>query len=94
VVAEELEGGLLRGWGVGTRGIGDVEDVLDWLADVGVAFDGDDAAGAGGHFLDVGESFSYLRTELESLGSCAAVQTTGRISAMRALGPGFISATG
>ncbi len=37
----------------------DVDDVLDQAADGGVAFsgDGDDAAGAGGDFLNVGEGF-------------------------------------
>ena len=38
---------------------GDVDGVLDELGDVGVAFYGygDDSAGAGGYFLDVGEGF-------------------------------------
>ena len=43
-------------------GLGDVDYVLDQLADVGVAFDGDgdDAAGAGADFLDVGERLFVL----------------------------------
>ncbi len=38
--------------------------------------------------------FSYLRTELGSLGSCVAMHTTGSVSSMRALGPCFISPAG
>ena len=42
--------------------MGDVDYVVDQLRDVGVAFDGDgdDAAGAGGHFLDVVEGLFVL----------------------------------
>jgi hypothetical protein len=36
-------------------------------------------------------SFSYLRAELGSAGSWVAMETTGRISSMRALGPCFLS---
>jgi hypothetical protein len=58
--------------------------------DVGVAFDRyrDDAAVTSWMFERV---FSYLRTEL---GSRAAMQTTARVSSMRALGPRFIAPAG
>ncbi len=62
-----------------------------------VAFDGDgdDAAAAGGDFLDVAEGLFVLEdAELGSLGSLVAMQTTGRVSSMRALGPCFISPAG
>jgi hypothetical protein len=80
-----------------SSGAGGCDDVLDELGDVGVAFDGDgdDAAGAGGDFLDVGEGLFVLEdAELGSLGSLVAMQTTGRVSSMRALGPCFISPAG
>jgi len=43
-------------------GLRDVDDVFYELPDVVVAFDsdGDDAAGAGGYFLDVGEGLFVL----------------------------------
>ena len=61
-----------------------------------VAFggDGDDAAGAGGDFLDVGEGFFVLGTLVGSVGSWVAMKTTGRVSSMRAMGPCFISPAG
>ncbi len=59
VVGEELdedyfEDGQRSSW------TGDVDDVLDGLGNVFVAFGGGgaDAGGAGGDFLDVGEGFS------------------------------------
>jgi hypothetical protein len=67
-----------------TRGRGD--DVLDELGDGFIALGGDGVAGAGGDFLDVGEVFTYLRTELGSAGSLVARQTTGRVSSMRRWG--------
>ncbi len=73
-----------------------MDDVVYELDDVFLAFggDGDDSAGAGGDFLDVGEFFSYLRTELGSAGSLVAMQTTGRVLSMRALGPFPLVASG
>ena len=75
-----------------------MDDVLDELADLVVAFggDGDDAAAAGGDLLRMFERvFSYFRTLEGSLGSLVAMQTTGRVSSMRCVGsPCFISPAG
>ncbi len=73
-----------------------MDDVFDELGDVGVAFDGDgdDAAGAGGYFLDVGEGLFVLEDGAGVVGVLVAMQTTGRVSSMRALGPCFISPAG
>ena len=65
-----------------------MDGVFDEQGDGGVALgsNGDDAAGAGGDLLDVGEGFSYLRTLVGSEGSLVAIHTTGKDSSMRALG--------
>ena len=79
------------------RGLGDVDDVFDELGDVLVALDGDGdhAAGAGGDLLDVREGLFVLEDGAEaSEGSLVAMQTQGRVSSMRALGPCFISPAG
>ena len=55
VVGEELEGDYFEDGEEELGGLGDLDGVLDELLDVFVAFDGDgdDAAAAGGYFLDV-----------------------------------------
>ena len=62
VVGEELEGDYFEDGEEEFGGGGDVDDVFDELGDVGVAFDGDgdDAAAAGGYFLDVAEGLFVL----------------------------------
>jgi len=70
MVGEELEGDYFQDGEEELVGLGDVDDVgyrvpatgFDDLADVGVAFDGDgdDAAAAGGYFLDVAEGLFVL----------------------------------
>ncbi len=70
--------------------------MFDELLDLFVAFDGDgdDAAAAGGYLLDIAEGLFVLEDAEGSLGSLVAMQTTGRVSSMRALGPCFISPAG
>src|SRR5580658_1456140 len=62
VVGEELEGDDFQDGEEELGGGGDLEDVLDELVDVLVAFggDGDDAAAAGGDLLNVGERLFVL----------------------------------
>ena len=62
VVGEELEGDYFQDGEQELWGGGDVDGVLYELGDGVVAFsgDGDDAAGAGGDFLDIGEGFFVL----------------------------------
>src|ERR1017187_6324860 len=62
VVGEELEGDDFEDGEEQLGGGGDVDDVFDELGNGLVAFDGDgdDAAGAGGDFLDVGEGLLVL----------------------------------
>jgi hypothetical protein len=89
-------GGLLLGWGGVVRGLGDLDGLLDELADLVVAFDGDGdgSAAAGGDLSNVGEGLFVLETLEGSLGSLVAMQTTGKVSSMRAFGPCFISPAG
>jgi len=63
VVGEELEGDYFEDGEKELVAGGDVDYVFYELRDVGVAFygDGDDAAGAGGYFLDVGEGLFVLQ---------------------------------
>lgn len=62
MVGEELEGDYFEDGEKEFVGGRDVDDALDQALDVFVAFDGDgdDAAGAGGDFLDVGEGLFVL----------------------------------
>ncbi len=77
-------------------GLGDVDYVFYQLGDVLVALhrDGDDSAAAGGYFLDIAEGFFVLQDAAGVVGSWVAMQTTGRVSSMSALGPCFISPAG
>ena len=62
VVGEELEGDYFEDGEEEFVGLRDVDYVFYKLLDVVVAIDGygDDAAGAGGYFLDVGEGLFVL----------------------------------
>ena len=71
VVGEELEGDYFQDRQQEFGGLGDVDDVLDELLDLFVAFDGDgdDAAGAGGDLLYIAEGFFVLEDARGVVGS-------------------------
>jgi hypothetical protein len=70
VVGEELERDYFEDGEKELAGLGDVDDVFDYLGDVGVAFDGDrdDQAGACGDFLDVVQGLFVLEDEAGIVG--------------------------
>ena len=95
VVRQQLQGDDFED-GRSSSGLGDVDGVFDELGDLAVALDGDgdDAAGAGGDLLNIGQRFFVLQDAGWGRRGLGGDETTGRVSSMRALGPCFISPAG